>query len=74
VEEATFKEKNIFWEQGDIFSTGIKTENCPELTRSPQRCPQLTDGNSCAEAGWVPGPVSSAAEESAATSSKRLGA
>ena len=37
--EWRLKKKTIFQEQGDIFSTDIKTENCPELTRSPLELP-----------------------------------
>lgn len=52
----TFKGiKYIFQEPGDIFSSDSKTKICPELTKPPQSCPQVTDRNSCEEAGWVPG-------------------
>lgn len=66
------KKKKIFQEQGDIFSTDIKTESCPELTRSP---PELSPADWWEQlrGSWMGTRLcGSTAEETAATSSKYL--
>lgn len=50
----TFKEKT-FQKPGDIFLSRYQNKDLFRAHQVPQSCPQMTDRNSCKEAGWVPG-------------------